>query len=248
MAALINRGFNFAVAVVMVVAAAQLVGDAAAATYVVGDASGWMVPTGGPATYTTWASQYVFRVGDVLVFNFGTGIHDVARVTKDAFDTCTSTNPIAFTTVGPASFTLNSTGPDYYTCTFGQHCSLGQKLSINVLPASSTTPTPSPAPLVAPTTPIPSPAPLVAPATPTPSPAPLVAPTPAMPSPSPSPESSPSPAPSGTTDTPPPSSPAPSPALMGDMSPPPPPSNSAEIVTIATPFVVLASVLLGFVI
>ncbi|KAL9151305.1 hypothetical protein ABFS82_11G044000 [Erythranthe guttata] len=237
MAALINRGFSFAVAVVMVVAAAQLVGDAAAATYVVGDASGWMVPTGGPATYTTWASQYVFRVGDVLVFNFGTGIHDVARVTKDAFDTCTSTNPIAFTTVGPASFTLNSTGPDYYTCTFGQHCSLGQKLSINVLPASSTT-----------TTPTPSPAPLVAPTPPTPSPAPLVAPTPAMPSPSPSPESSPSPAPSGTTDTP-PSSPAPSPSLMGDMSPPPPPSSSAEIVTIATPFVVLASfLLLGFVI
>ena len=36
-----------------------------AATYTVGDSSGWETPTGGDP-YATWASQHTFVVGDVL--------------------------------------------------------------------------------------------------------------------------------------------------------------------------------------
>ncbi|XP_012840276.1 PREDICTED: blue copper protein-like [Erythranthe guttata] len=106
----------------------------------------------------------------------------------DTFDTCSSTNSIAFATVGPVSLTLNSTAPNYYTCAFGQHCSLGQKLSIYVLLTSST-----------PTTRTPSPAPLVAP-TPTPTPTTTTTPSPSR----------------HHRHSPPPSS-APSPSLMGEI-------------------------------
>ncbi|KAL2542946.1 Non-specific serine/threonine protein kinase [Abeliophyllum distichum] len=67
--------------------------------------------------YTNWASQHVFRSGDILVFNFTTGAHDVAKVTKAAYDGCTSNNPISLITLGPTNVTLDSTGEAYYICT-----------------------------------------------------------------------------------------------------------------------------------
>lgn len=56
---------GFLLAVVVAAAAAELVGKAAAATYVVGDTMGWTVPSS-PTAYSDWASQHVFRAGDVL--------------------------------------------------------------------------------------------------------------------------------------------------------------------------------------
>ncbi|PIN14686.1 hypothetical protein CDL12_12681 [Handroanthus impetiginosus] len=168
MASKFNPGFLLAVLVVAV-AAAQLVGNASAATYTVGDSFGWAVPPNGPSNYSNWASQHVFRAGDVLVFNFNTGQHDVAYVNRSAFDACNSTSSIFLEAVGPANFTLNSTGEHYYICTFGQHCSLGQKLAINVTGAS-TSPSPPPSPSTR-TTPTPA-------STPTPSRSPFALPSP----------------------------------------------------------------------
>lgn len=74
-----------------------------------------------------------------VVFNFTSGQQDVARVTKEAFDTCNSTNPIAIETTSPANFTLGSLGEYYFISTLDKHCPLGQKLAINV-----TTPPPPP--------------------------------------------------------------------------------------------------------
>ncbi|KAG8367426.1 hypothetical protein BUALT_Bualt16G0070600 [Buddleja alternifolia] len=242
-----NRGILL---LVVVMAAAELFGNAAAATYVVGDSLGWRVPPGGATDYATWASQHVFRVGDILVFNFITGAHDVAKVAQRAYDGCASTNPIALATVGPASFTLNSTGPDFYICTFGQHCSLGQKLTINVT-SPSTTPTPA-APAPSPSTTMPPPTTM--PVSPAPAPAPhTVMPTPTTsPSGAPSPSSIPSPAPgsnttpstSPTSEMSPESGPPPSSTSTGDLSPPPPP-NSATITTIRAPIIVFALIIFG---
>ncbi|OMO81115.1 Plastocyanin-like protein [Corchorus capsularis] len=81
---------------------------AAQTTHVVGDELGWLVPPGGPLAYATWAATQTFTVGDVLIFNFTTGDQDVARVTKEAYETCNSTNPITLITTGPANFTLDS--------------------------------------------------------------------------------------------------------------------------------------------
>ncbi|XP_010250146.1 PREDICTED: umecyanin-like [Nelumbo nucifera] len=123
-------------------------------THVVGDSLGWRIPPGGPIAYSTWASSNTFMVGDILVFNFTTGQHDVAEVTKTDFDNCDGSSTIgSVQTTGPARITLNSQGQHYYICTFNGHCAVGQKLAINVLPSGSSTtpsssgsPTSSPAP------------------------------------------------------------------------------------------------------
>ncbi|KAL8497891.1 hypothetical protein ACS0TY_021297 [Phlomoides rotata] len=260
----LSRGFLFAVLVVV-----AAVGNASAATYIVGDTLGWTVPPS-PAAYAAWASRQVFRVGDVLVFNYTTGFHDVAHVTKAAFDGCSSNNPIALATVGPSNFTLSTTGEDYYICTFGSHCAIGQKLAINVTAASSTTPAPTMPPSTTPTTPAPTmppsttpttPAPTMPPSTtpttPTPTMPPTMTPTPmstSVPSPSPSSSSSPSgaPTPGSTPSSPTPSgsaTPPPAPASEstpnGSLSPPP---SSATVSSICAPLVVFASIVFALVI
>lgn len=66
------------------------------------------------------------------VFNFTTGEQDVARVSKEAFFTCNSTDPIALYKDGPANITLNSTGEYFFIGTLDNHCVLGQRLALNV--------------------------------------------------------------------------------------------------------------------
>ncbi|KAM1700920.1 hypothetical protein TB2_025669 [Malus domestica] len=157
-----NMAFFAAVA-----AAALLMSSAAAATnYQVGDGLSWVVPPGGAAAYATWAANKTFVVGDTLVFTFTSGSHDVAEVTKPAFDACNVTSPITLQSAGPTNITLSSSGEHYYICTFAGHCSAGQKLSINVNGASS--PAPAPAPSTTPPPPPPPSPPASVPA-PTPS-------------------------------------------------------------------------------
>ncbi|XP_047307753.1 cucumber peeling cupredoxin-like [Impatiens glandulifera] len=218
--------------IVALAVVALVVQSATGATYTVRDNLGWGVPGGGATDYATWASTITFRVGDILVFNFGTGSHDVASVTKVNFDLCNTNGPITLQTVGPANVTLNATGEFNFICTFGRHCLNGQKLSINVTTASTTPPaTPSPPP--APSTPSPTPAPATpspppAPATPSPSPAPSTPsppPAPATPSPPPSPDTSSPPPTPGSPEiptSPPPTTPTP----PTNAIPPPPPSSA----------------------
>ncbi|XP_058201130.1 uncharacterized protein LOC131315910 [Rhododendron vialii] len=129
---------------------------AAQELHVVGDSLGWIVPPGGPIAYATWASLQTFHVGDILMFNFTTGEQDVAMVTKEAYDTCNSTNPILLQTTGPVNITLASVGLHYFIGTMDRHCFLGQKLTVDVTGASgpttspaSTPPPPPPSPVVA---------------------------------------------------------------------------------------------------
>jgi len=112
------------------------------------------------------------------VFNFTSGQHDVAKVTKSAYDACNGASTVFTLTSGPASVVLNETGEQHYICTFGTHCSLGQKLTINVVNRASATPSPAPSPSRSgsPPTATPVPAPTQAPA-PTTVPAPAPAPT-----------------------------------------------------------------------
>ncbi|CAN0900203.1 Uclacyanin 1, partial [Linum grandiflorum] len=145
-------------------------------THTVAGSTGWTIPQGGPSVYSTWAASNSFSVGDVLVFNFPAGAHDVTEVTKADYDACTSTNPLTLVTTSPARVTLNSAGDHYYICNFPGHCAAGQKLTVNVL-GSATAPSPAPSSM----TPRPrSPSPVVS----APPPA-MSAPPPAMSAPSP---------------------------------------------------------------
>ncbi|KAG5594154.1 hypothetical protein H5410_035386 [Solanum commersonii] len=219
------------IALVLMTILAVLPGNIVAVDHIVGDTMGWTIPSGGPTTYANWASGRTFRVGDTLVFNFTTGVHDVAKVTKSAYDSCSSSGPVSLITVGPANITLNSTGTEYFICTFGQHCNAGQKLAINVTTSSTTTPSPAPSPATSPaSSPIPNPtrAPTPMP-TPTPSPSPSAGPFGLSPSPSggagASPSSAPPPGPvtPGTT--------TPSPTTPSDgLVPPPAPSSASRSV------------------
>lgn len=106
----------------------------------------------------------VFLLTNLAVFNFTNGQHTVAEVTKAAFDACNTGNTIFTLTSSPANVKLNESGEHYYICTVASHCSLGQKLAINVTQkaASSPAPRPSPppksSPAPEPTSPSPSPA------------------------------------------------------------------------------------------
>ncbi|XP_015081050.1 cucumber peeling cupredoxin-like [Solanum pennellii] len=205
------------IALVLMTILAALPGNIVAVDHIVGDTTGWTIPSSGPTTYANWASGRTFRVGDTLVFNFASGAHDVAKVTKSAYDSCSSTNPISLITVGPANITLNSTGSEYFICTFGQHCNAGQKLAINVATSSTTSPTPAPSPVPNPTR---------AP-TPTPSLSPSDGPSGPSPSPSGGAGDSPVSAPPPGPVTPEPTTP--SPTSPGDgLVPPPAPSSASR--------------------
>lgn len=82
------------------------------------------------------------------MFNFTTGQEDVARVTKEAFLTCNTTDPISLRATGPANFTLDSLEEYYFIGTLDKHCILGQRLAINVTayPGPAPAPAPPPAP------------------------------------------------------------------------------------------------------
>ncbi|XP_022143157.1 blue copper protein-like [Momordica charantia] len=181
-------------AVLLLLTAAALWQRSSAATYVVGDSLGWTVPPN-PTSYSDWASTKTFVVGDVLVFNFASGRHDVAEVTRSGFDTCSGGNPISVENNSPARITLTSAGDHHFICNFPGHCNGGQKLSVTVRATASPAPTavPVPGPSRSPS-PAPAAVPVPRPSR-SPSPAPTAVP---VPGPSQSPSSSvvPSPAPS----------------------------------------------------
>ncbi|KAL7137732.1 hypothetical protein ABFS83_10G112500 [Erythranthe nasuta] len=165
---------NVVVFMALIFVGAMLNVSSAQTTHVAGDSIGWTVPPGGDVAYRTWAATRTFVVGDMIVFNFTTGMHDVAEVTKESYDSCNANNPITMSTNGPTTITLTSAREYNFICTFGSHCILGQKLSINVS-AASVAPSPQPTTPPAPAAPETTPSPAV-PATPPPAASP--APTP----------------------------------------------------------------------
>ena len=80
----------------------------------------------------------------LVVFNFASGSHTVANVTRSAFDGCITGNPLSIETNGPARYTIDTVGSHYFICTILNHCSLNQKLTINASSSNDTGNVPSP--------------------------------------------------------------------------------------------------------
>ncbi|PKA46189.1 Umecyanin [Apostasia shenzhenica] len=98
--------------------------------HVVGD-SIWSIP---PSTdfYLIWSRNRSFTAGDSLVFRFDTGLSNVVQVSRREYESCSAQNPFRSFEVGPAIVSLMEEGVYYFTCTFGNYCFLGQKLSVAV--------------------------------------------------------------------------------------------------------------------
>ncbi|KAK8520442.1 hypothetical protein V6N13_031107 [Hibiscus sabdariffa] len=146
-------GGKISMAALLLVLAANLLQSTYGATYTVGDSTGWIIPAGNADLYDNWADNKNFSVGDVLVFNFTTGQHNVAEVTEAAYDACSVANTISTQSSGPARITLNRTGEHYFICAFPSHCSSGQKLSVEVRNGTSNSTAPGTPGTTAPGTP-----------------------------------------------------------------------------------------------
>ncbi|MCE3051102.1 hypothetical protein HAX54_048913 [Datura stramonium] len=129
---------------------------AAAAVYKVGDAAGWTIGSAN-VDYHTWAANKIFRVGDILVFEYDRTQNNVLRVSLPDYRSCNAANPIAAYSSGNDSITIKGPGHYYYICGFPGHCQTGQKINVRVLkvyrpidiPTGSPSPSPSPAPAAA---------------------------------------------------------------------------------------------------
>ncbi|XP_065850115.1 uclacyanin 1-like [Euphorbia lathyris] len=123
----------------------------AGVSYTVGDNQGWTITTNTAQFYQTWASDKTFLPGDILVFNYSNGAHDVTEVSKADFDSCNTGSPIAVNRAPPTRITLTA-GEHYYICSITGHCAAGQKLAVSV---GASTPGGAPSPQ-SPTTPSPA--------------------------------------------------------------------------------------------
>ncbi|KAK9069587.1 hypothetical protein SSX86_011491 [Deinandra increscens subsp. villosa] len=95
-----------------------------AATYIVGDERGWTFGVSG------WENGKRFMAGDVLVFNYLQGAHNVAVVNKADYDGCnTSPTNAKMYTSGKDEIKLEK-GLNNFICTIPTHCNFGMKIQI----------------------------------------------------------------------------------------------------------------------
>ncbi|KAJ1285750.1 hypothetical protein BS78_03G300900 [Paspalum vaginatum] len=151
-------------AMVSVAVALSLINVAMAVDYVVGNpAGGW----DGRTDYKNWAASQTFASGDTLTFKYNS-YHSVLEVTKDAYEACTTTDPISYDSSGSTTFALTMPGTRYFICGAPGHCLAGMKMEVEVAdrpaPTIPSSPPPMPPPAhakrrhaMAPTTPAPMP-------------------------------------------------------------------------------------------
>jgi hypothetical protein len=76
---------------------------------------GWIVPTGNETeTYNQWAQRNRFHVDDDLYFKYKKQEDSVLLVTQAAYETCNTSNPIAYYDDGNTVIKLRHSGPFYF--------------------------------------------------------------------------------------------------------------------------------------
>ncbi|KAM0885644.1 hypothetical protein ACQ4PT_030213 [Festuca glaucescens] len=119
-----------AVLAAVVAVAALLPATASAASYTVGDSSGWDLGI----DYGAWADGKKFRVGDTLEFLYssGEGDHDVVVVDERSFASCSVPGNAPTFTSGDDKVSLTKAGKWFFICGVEGHCQGGMKLAVNV--------------------------------------------------------------------------------------------------------------------
>ncbi|KAL5787503.1 hypothetical protein ACOSP7_004452 [Xanthoceras sorbifolium] len=97
-----------------------------AATYTVGGAGGWTF------NVAAWSKGKRFKAGDVLVFNYSQGIHNVVAVNKVGYKACITPKGAKVYRTGKDQIKL-AKGPNFFICNFGGHCESGMKIAITAM-------------------------------------------------------------------------------------------------------------------
>ncbi|GLT85232.1 hypothetical protein SLE2022_034280 [Rubroshorea leprosula] len=124
-----------------------------------GKTDAWKIPSSESDSLNKWAENSRFRIGDYLVWKYDGGKDSVLQVTKEAYQSCNSTDPVAEYQDGDTKVKLERPGPFYFISGAKGHCEQGQKLIVVVLTPrhryTAISPAPSPvefeAPAIAPT-------------------------------------------------------------------------------------------------
>ncbi|TVU33312.1 hypothetical protein EJB05_25145 [Eragrostis curvula] len=100
---------------------------AQAAVIPVGDA-GWTF-----GVEDDWArGKQPFAVGDVLVFQYAAGAHNVVQVDQNGFSGCKAGAGAQVHSSGNDRITLNRRGKFFFICSFPGHCSDGMRIAVTV--------------------------------------------------------------------------------------------------------------------
>ncbi|XP_022756307.1 early nodulin-like protein 1 [Durio zibethinus] len=98
-----------------------------------GKTDAWKIPSSESDSLNKWAENSRFRIGDSLVWEYDGGKDSVLQVTKEAYASCNTSNPIAEHKDGKTNVKLEKSGPFYFISGAKGHCEQGQKLLVVVL-------------------------------------------------------------------------------------------------------------------
>ncbi|TVU16145.1 hypothetical protein EJB05_39696 [Eragrostis curvula] len=95
--------------------------------------------------YSDWSSKNPVRVGDTVVFTYGSP-HTVDELSKADYEACSFANSLSSEQSGPTAVTFDKAGTRYFACAAaaGSHCSQGQKVAITVADATAGAQSPPP--------------------------------------------------------------------------------------------------------
>ncbi|XP_077238141.1 early nodulin-like protein 14 [Tasmannia lanceolata] len=123
-----------------------------------GTTNSWKIPSSTSESLNQWAESNRFRIGDSLVWKFNDEKDSVLQVTREGYESCNVSNPMAAYKGGSVTVKLERSGPFYFISGASGHCEKGQKLIVVVLSnrqRSGISPAPSPmefdGPAIAPT-------------------------------------------------------------------------------------------------
>ncbi|KAL2323998.1 hypothetical protein Fmac_023056 [Flemingia macrophylla] len=106
-----------------------LLNHVTASVYTVGDQDEWSSQT----NYATWAESHNFNLGDVLVFKYVKGEHNVYEVSEKTFRSCdASSGVLAKYESGEDEVKLNEVKKYWFICNIVGHCLGGMRFGIQV--------------------------------------------------------------------------------------------------------------------
>ncbi|KAK7280577.1 hypothetical protein RJT34_25641 [Clitoria ternatea] len=116
-----------------------------ASVYTVGDQEEWSTSQ---INYAQWADRYNFTLGDVLVFKYMKGQHNVYEVTEETYRSCDASGGVlAKYESGEDQVTLNEIKRYWFICNIAGHCLGGMRFGVEVKDGNNVNPPPNNPPI-----------------------------------------------------------------------------------------------------